>query len=101
MFFLEFANVLQSGFTGIILGHKMNSNKVVFSVLFGFAFYTFTQVFVLIMMFIVALFNKDIMNLFYTTEIVNVNMIKVIIYLAIIIYTVTLLLGDFINVVLQ
>ena len=36
IFFIEFACGLQSGYSGIILGHKMNSAKIGFSVLFGF-----------------------------------------------------------------
>ena len=97
VFFLEFANALQSGYTGIILGHKMNNTKTGFSVLYGFGTYTLTQIFALLMIFIVAIFNQDIMNLFFTNEIINVDMIKVIIYLAIIIYTITLIAGYIIN----
>ena len=97
VFFLEFANILQSGFTGIILGHKMNSGKLGFSVLFGFISYMITQVFALIMIFVTGLFNENIMNLFHTTELINVDTIKIIIYLAIFIYTVTLVIGYFVN----
>ena len=98
VFFLEFTNVLQAGFSGIILGHKMNNLKTLYSVLYGFVVYTFTQIFTLIAMFVVALFNKDFMNLFYTTEIINVDMVKLIIYLAIIIYTVILVILYLVNV---
>ena len=98
IFFLEFLNALQSGFTGIILGHKMNNAKVGYSVLFGFGTYVITQVFALLMIFIVSLFNQDLMNLFITNELVNVDMIKIVIYLAIIIYTITLIVGYLINV---
>ena len=65
VFFLEFANALQSGYTGIILGHKMNGTKTGLSVLFGFISYMITQVFALLLIFIVALFNSDLMNLFF------------------------------------
>ena len=97
VFFLEFANILQSGFTGIILGHKMNSGKLGFSVLFGFISYMITQIFALIMIFVTGLFNENIMNLFHTTELINVDTIKIIIYLAIFIYIVTLVIGYFVN----
>ena len=96
--FLEIANMLQAGFSGIILGHKMNNVKVGFSVIYGFACYMVTQVFVLIIMFITGLFNKDIMNLFFTNELINIDMIKFIIYLAIFIYTLTLVIGYIVNV---
>ena len=75
----------------------MNNAKTGFSVLFGFGTYTITQIFVLLITFILALFNNDIMNLFYTTEIINIDIIKNVIYLTIIIYTVTLFIGYFIN----
>ena len=97
IFFLEFVNMLQVGYTGIILGYKMNSGKIGFSVLFGFGTYMVMQIFVLLMIFIVALFNKDIMNLFVTNEMINVDMVKTIIYMAIIIYTITLFIGYFVN----
>ncbi|MBQ8472066.1 MAG: hypothetical protein IJ501_01030 [Bacilli bacterium] len=97
IFFLEFANLLQSGFTGIILGHKKNNNKLGYSVLFGFITYILTQIFVLISMFFMGIFNKDIMNLFFTNQIINIDILKTIIYIAILIYTITLLVCYFIN----
>ena len=36
-------NMLQSGYVGIVLGHKKNNNKMVFSVLFGFGTYFYYQ----------------------------------------------------------
>ena len=95
--FLEFACVLQSRFTGLILGHKMNNTKIGYSVLFGFATYMATQVFTLVILFLVSLFNKDLMNLFYTTEMINVDIIKFVIYLAMIIYTLIFIVEYFIN----
>lgn len=97
IFFLEFANALQAGFTGIILGHKMDNFKTGYSVLFGFIAYIVTQIFVLLMIFVFALFNSDIMNLFITKTVVNMNMVKAIIYMSIAIYTLTLAIGYFIN----
>ena len=95
--FLEFANLLQSGFTGIILGHKMNSAKAGYSILFGIISYIVTQLFVLLILFIIALFNKDIMNLFYTTEIINIDTLKLMIYLSGAIYFITLCIGYIVN----
>lgn len=97
IFFLEFANALQAGFTGIILGHKMNNAKTGYSVLFGLGSYMAIQIFTLISIFVAALFNKDIMNLFITNTIVNMGMIKVIIYLAIIIYTLAFVIEYIVN----
>jgi len=98
VFFLEFANILQSGFSGIILGHKMNNIKTVYSVLFGFGIYLVTQTFALLMIFVVALFNKELMNFFFTTEMLNIDMVKLIIYLAIFIYTIIMIILYFVNI---
>jgi len=98
IFFLEFASALQAGYTGIILGHKMNSAKLPFSILFGFITYMLTQVFGLIIIFIVGIFNKDIMNLFNTVDIINIDILKTIIYMAIFIYTIILIICYFVNV---
>ncbi len=97
IFFLQFSNTLQAGYTGIILGHRKNNIKVVYSVIIGFATYIGTQVLAIIMLFIAGLFNKNIMNLFFTNEIVNVETVKTIIIVAIIIYGVILVLEYFIN----
>lgn len=98
IFFLEFINALQSGYTGIILGHKMNNNKIIFSILFGFATYTVIQVFGLLIIFIVSLFNKDLMNLFITNDIINIDMLKIIIYLSIFIYSISFIIFYIVNI---
>ena len=96
--FLEILNIVQAGYFGLITGHMKNSNIMGWSVIFGFIGYMVLQILLIIILFIFALFNKDIMNLFFTNEIVNIDMIKFIIYLAIVIYTVTLFIGYIINV---
>ena len=91
--FLEISNAVVSGFIGIILGHRMNSAKTGFSILFGFISYMVTQWAIIAMMFVVALFNKDIMNLFVTTEMMSVDLVKNVIYMAIALYSITLASG--------
>ena len=97
IFFLEFINALQCGFTGIILGHKMNNARTGYSILFGFCAYMAIQTFGILLIFIISLFNKDLMNLFITNEIVNIDMLKIVIYLAIIIYTITFIINYLVN----
>lgn len=96
--FLEFFNILQCGFTGIIIGHKMNTAKTGFSVLFGFIAFMISQFFAVLMIFAVALFNKDFMNLFVTNQIVDVDTIKAVIYISIAVYTLLLLIGYLVNI---
>ena len=95
--FLEIMNMLQSGYVGIVLGHKKNNNKMAFSVLFGFGTYLLTQAFAILVIFMVALFNKDLMNLFYTMDSLSVGIIKLCIYLAIAIYTINIFVLYFVN----
>ena len=76
----------------------MQSGKVGFSVLYGFIVYSASQTAVLVAMFVVALFNKDAMNLFVTNEMVDMGMIKFFIIFAIIIYTLISVVLCFVNI---
>ena len=51
------------------------------------------QILLIIILFIFALFNKDIMNLFYTSEIINIETIKLLIFYGIIGYSTTLIIA--------
>ena len=95
--FLEIFNALQAGYTGIILGHKMNNAKTGFSVLYGFMTYMTIQVFGLLVIFIIGIFNKDIMNLFITSENINIDTVKTIIYMSLFTYSVAAIINYFIN----
>jgi len=85
--FLEIFNALQCGFLGIILGYKKNNNKIVFSVIFGFISYLLAQSMVLLLVFIVGLFDKNIMDLFKSTILLDTNSFKLLVLLSILIYT--------------
>lgn len=96
--FLEFVNILQCGFTGIILGHRKNTAKTGSSVLFGFISFMVSQTLVVLMVFAAAIFNKDLMNLFFTNNIVNVESLKTVIYIAITIYFIIAVIGVLFNI---
>ena len=98
IFFLEFANALQTGYTGIILGHKVNGGKIGLSVLFGSIVYMATQLCVLAIIFICALFNTDLMNLFNTKTMIDLNTISTVIYLAMATYSLVVIALYFVNV---
>jgi len=98
IFFLEILNTANIGYTGIILGHKMASNKIGFSVFYGFISYIILQLLVVLLTFMVALFNKDLMNLFITNEVINIDILKLTIYLAFIIYIVTIVITYILNI---
>ncbi|MBR3844046.1 MAG: hypothetical protein IKM39_00900 [Clostridia bacterium] len=85
--FLEFANVLQCGFTGIILGHRRNRAKAGLSVLFGGLAFMVNQTLVVAAMGVAALFSQNFRNLFATQQMITVETIKQVIILSIIVYT--------------
>ncbi|MBE6154384.1 MAG: hypothetical protein E7163_02245 [Firmicutes bacterium] len=84
--FLELLYSIQAGFLGLILGHKKNNNKIAYSVLFGFITYILSQVLVVISLLLLGIFNKDIMLLFTTNTINNIDALKTIVAFAIAIY---------------
>ena len=85
---LELIYALLAGFIGIILGHKSNNMKLGKSIIYGFIAYMIPQTFTLVILFIIGLFNPDIMNLINTTEMINLEVIKTIMYIGIVIYIV-------------
>lgn len=98
VFFLEMTFAIQIGYTGIILGHKANNNKAVKSILYGGICYLLTQAFTLLFVYIFGLFNPGIMNLFMTMDQVDVNSIKMVMYMAIGVYFIYLLIYYLVNV---
>lgn len=96
--FLEFINILQCGFAGIIIGHRFASYKSGLSVLFGFISFTVSQLFVLAVFFIFALFNSELMNLFFTNHTVSFAVLKSTFFICMAIYCVVAIIGFAINV---
>ena len=75
IFFLELTFILLVGYTGIIIGHRSNNNKIVKSIIWAFGMYIFTQLITIGLIYIIGLFNKDIMNII-TTNVVSIKGIK-------------------------
>ena len=90
--FLEIFNAIQCGFLGTILGHKRNNNKIGFSVLFGVISYLLSQSIVLLLVFIVGLFDSSIMDLFKNNILLDTNSFKLLIILAIVLYLIVIAL---------
>ena len=84
--FLEIVYALLIGYVGIIVGHKSNKNKMLKSIVIGFILYFLFQTLTLGIVGICGLFNPEVMNLINTTDIINVNAIKNVMYTGIIIY---------------
>ena len=90
--FLEVFNAIQSGFLGIILGYKKNNGKIGFSVLFGFIAYLLSQGLVVFLIYVVGLFDKNIMSLFTNNIIVDTSSLKLLFLLAIILYMIIIII---------
>lgn len=90
--FLEIIFILLIGYIGIIIGHKSNSNKMVKSIIIGFVLYLIFQAILLGLICIYGLFNPDVMNLLSTTEVVDINAIKSIIYATCGVYAIYIIL---------
>jgi len=84
--FLEIVYALLIGYVGIILGHKSNKNKILRSIVISFVLYFIFQALTLGLIAIYGLFNPDVMNLINTTNIVNIEAIKSVMYVGIGIY---------------
>ena len=89
LIFLEVFNAIQCGFYGMILGHKKNNNKLVYSILFGFLLYLLAQTLVLALVFVYGLFDSSIMELFKTnTFSIDVNAFKILAIVSSLLYLV-------------
>lgn len=97
-FMVEYMNMIQSAYTGIILGHRMNNNKMGFSIVFTFITYMLSQIIALGLAFIIALINKDLLNLFITNEVVDMHMVKLIGIVCIGVYLFIYIVNLFINI---
>ena len=66
--FIEFYNGIQVGFAGILLGHRLQQGKILFSVIFGFVGYMACQMATLLGMLVIALFDSEFFKLFSTND---------------------------------
>ena len=94
--FLEIFNAIQCGFLGIILGYKKNNNKIGFSVLYGFISYILVQCLVLLLVFIVGIFDSNIMDLFKNNILLNTDSLKLLVILAIVTYMIIIAFMSFV-----
>ncbi len=85
IFYLEMLFLILTGITAIILGYKQNNNKLIKSLIFGLIIYFTMQTLILVIIFIIGLFNQQIMNLFKTNNITP-NLLKQMLSLSTIIY---------------
>ena len=98
--FLEFVSVLQWGFMGIILGHRLSSQKILFSVLIGFLLYIVSQGTVLLVMLFSALVSPGFMEIFTSNDLfaMEPSVAKGIVLIATLCYLLFAVLGQLFNI---
>lgn len=84
--FLEAVYIILTGYVGIIFGYKSNQKKILKSIIIAFVIYMAMQTLTIAGIGIYGLFNQDVMNIINTTDIVNIDAIKSVMYLGIVIY---------------
>ena len=85
IFYLEMLFIMIAGYISIILGYRQNNNKLIKSILFGLIIYFVLQAFIILIVFIIGLFNKDIMALF-TSNKMTTDLLKQILIFSNVIY---------------
>lgn len=85
--FLEVMFIVLIGYVGIILGHKSNKNKTLKSIILGFVIYMLMQALTLGLIYVFGIFNPEIMNLINTTNTIQIDAIKSIMFAAVGIYS--------------
>lgn len=84
---LEFIFILICGYLGIILGHKSNNKRIIKSVIYGIILFIVMSITTVLLLYIVGLFDKNIMNLFDTVEAPNKETMRLLMFGGIILYT--------------
>lgn len=84
--FLEILFIILIGYTGIIIGHRSNKNKMSKSIIISIVLYLATSTFTLVVVYIVGLFNKGVMNIINTKEVINAQAIKQVMIIGIGVY---------------
>lgn len=90
VFFLQMTVLIQAGYTGILLGYRMENKRLLWSTIIGFACYMVTQSASLVGILISGILEPDIFDLFLTNQMPNLEIFMTIMYVAIAVYAVIL-----------
>lgn len=86
--FFEILFMEMAGILGILIGHRSNNFKILKSIIAGFILYTILSMLTLGIIYLMGLFNPNIMKLFTSTEVIETEALKKTLYGAIIMYVV-------------
>ncbi len=88
VFFLEMMALVMAGYTGLIIGHRSENGKMIKSVLIAVAFLVGCNLFILGIIALTGFFTEEIMDLFTSTLVPNVSIVKKVLIGAIVLYVV-------------
>lgn len=97
LIFIEILYLIISGYLGIIIGFKSNNHKIIKSIVYGYVIYQAISLISLIFLFITALLNHEIMNLFKTTYIPSANLLKFILISIFTLYVIFIFLYSYLG----
>ena len=95
--FSQLIFVLFSGNVGIIIAHRSNNSKIVKSLIYGYIAYIIPEIIMIGSLFIMAIFNADLMNLIKTNSMPNMQVFRNMMYFGVGIYIVFLIIYYFIG----
>lgn len=84
--FFELLFMLMSGIIGIVIGHRYNNLKTLKSIIFGFILYMIPSALTIGILYVVGLFNPDVMKLFNNSTEFSTEALKLVLFCGIIIY---------------
>lgn len=84
--FLEAFSAIVIGFLGIIFGHKKDSNKISWSLLFGFVVYIISQILLILIILAASLFKTEILSIFTSQGITDSSIMRILVVLSFIAY---------------
>lgn len=96
LFFIEIINMIQSGYLGMIIANRKENQKLAFTFIYGFISYMISQVFVVLSLLVIGLFNNDIMDAFKSEVLLNNNTLKLLMIFSIVIYLIIIFIMNII-----
>lgn len=98
LIFLEMLCTIQAGFMGIIIGHRFQVRKKLFSFIFGLIVYMGIQTLSLIFLLIMGIFNNGIMDMLIYNNPIDFNVLTIILIAAFIVYSLVLVVINIVSV---
>lgn len=95
---LEVIFMVQIGYTGMILGHKSNQGKIAKSIGIGIGIYYLVSLLSLLLLYIIALFTPNLMDMFISNTFSSPNTFKVILIGCSVYYLLLIIIFYFINI---